>query len=258
MEDAIKISVITVCYNSVSTIERTIESVLLQGNHVYEYLIIDGGSTDGTMDIVKSYEDKFEGRLRWVSEPDNGIYNAMNKGIKMATGNVIAIINSDDYMERDALSNVSLAFLSTGVEVVCGNVVYIKKDRKSNTYEELASAQIYTRTDKSIRKRIKHYLHPATIIKKSVYEKCGLFNESLGISADYDFMIRMILQDISMAYIDQTICYFTLDGASQKQRVKGIEESRVINKKYLGSWYSLVRYLNENIIFLMKRAMGRI
>ena len=102
-------SIITVSYNSKKTIERTIKSVLAQSEKDYEYIIIDGDSKDGTIDIVKYYEPLFEGRLRWISEPDKGIYNAMNKGISMAKGDVIGIVNSDDWLEMDALITISEA-----------------------------------------------------------------------------------------------------------------------------------------------------
>ncbi len=99
-------SIITVCYNSEKTIERTIKSVLNQTESNYEYIIVDGGSTDKTLDIVKNYEDAFNGRLKYISEKDNGIYDAMNKGIGMAKGELIGLINSDDYYELDALENI--------------------------------------------------------------------------------------------------------------------------------------------------------
>ena len=102
-----KISVITVCYNSKKTIEDTIKSVLNQTYQNYEYIIIDGCSTDGTIDLVKSYIPKFNGRLTFISEPDKGIYNAMNKGIRKATGDLICLLNSDDYYELDAFETMN-------------------------------------------------------------------------------------------------------------------------------------------------------
>ena len=96
-------TIITVCFNSEMTIERTIQSVLNQTCQDYEYIIIDGASTDGTMDIVRKYEPLFQGRMRWISEKDQGIYDAMNKGIGVASGELIGIVNSDDYYEPDAL-----------------------------------------------------------------------------------------------------------------------------------------------------------
>ena len=101
-----KISIITPCLNSAKTIRQTIESVLNQTYHNIEYIIVDGASMDGTLEIIQEYEPQFQGRLHYVSEPDHGIYDAMNKGIRMSHGNVIGIINSDDYYEQDAVEKM--------------------------------------------------------------------------------------------------------------------------------------------------------
>ena len=105
-ENNIKVSIITVCFNSEKTIRRTIESVLYQTYPNIEYIIVDGKSTDGTVDIVKEYLPAFQKRLRYVSERDKGIYDAMNKGIRLSAGDVIGIINSDDFYEPDAVENI--------------------------------------------------------------------------------------------------------------------------------------------------------
>ena len=109
-----KFSIITICYNSEKTIERTIKSVLAQTYKNYEYIIVDGASKDGTLEIVKRFELQFDGRLKWKSEPDKGIYDAMNKGINMATGDVIGIVNSDDWLEADAMIIVAKAIEKNG------------------------------------------------------------------------------------------------------------------------------------------------
>ena len=103
-------SIITVCYNSQKTIERTIKSVLHQDFQDYEYIIIDGSSTDGTVEIIKKYEPLFCGRMRWISEPDTGIYDAFNKGIRCSKGKLTWLVNSDDYIEKNALSVISNAY----------------------------------------------------------------------------------------------------------------------------------------------------
>ena len=122
-----RFSVITICCNSEKTIERTIESVLAQTFKEFEYIIVDGGSTDRTLDIVRKYEPLFEGRMKWKSEPDTGIYNAMNKGIKRAIGQIIGIVNSDDWLELDALEKVNESLASNNCDMnslYCGGIYF--------------------------------------------------------------------------------------------------------------------------------------
>ena len=122
----IMISIITATYNSAETINDTIKSVLCQTNKDFEYIIVDGGSTDETIDIVKSYESEFSGRLKWVSEKDKGIYDAMNKGIKMASGDIIGILNSDDfYTDEDVLQTVADNFLNHSVDAIYGDIHFV-------------------------------------------------------------------------------------------------------------------------------------
>ena len=121
-----KITIITVAYNSAKTIRDTIESVLSQTYNDFEYIIVDGNSKDNTIDIVKGYEDRFNNRLRWISEPDKGLYDAMNKGISMATGDIIGIINSDDFYHRnDIFEQVVSAFSDKQVDAIYGDVHFV-------------------------------------------------------------------------------------------------------------------------------------
>ena len=118
-----KFSLITVCYNSANTIEDTFRSVLKQTYQNFEYIVIDGCSTDKTVELIKKYASIFHGKMRWISEKDNGIYDAMNKGIKMASGDIIGIINSDDVFARsDALSMIASAFLHHTCDAVYGDL----------------------------------------------------------------------------------------------------------------------------------------
>lgn len=123
-----RISIITVSYNSGNTLSNTIESVLSQGFSDIEYIIVDGCSKDGTTAIIKSAESSFNGRLKWVSEPDKGLYDAMNKGIKMATGDVIGILNSDDlFYDSNVLRDIALAF-DENTDALFGNLYFVKSD----------------------------------------------------------------------------------------------------------------------------------
>ena len=119
-----KFSIITICYNSEKTIERTLKSVLNQSYKDYEYIIVDGASSEATLDIVQQYNLLFEGRMRWKSEPDMGIYNAMNKGIEISSGDIIGIVNSDDWLEPDALDIIANTFAHNrnNTNAWCANV----------------------------------------------------------------------------------------------------------------------------------------
>jgi glycosyltransferase involved in cell wall biosynthesis len=125
----VKISLITVSFNSAATIRDTFESVLAQSYNDYEYIVIDGLYKDATVDIIKEYEPRFSGKMRWISEKDFGLYDAMNKGIKMATGDVVGILNSDDFFTDSAvLENVNQAFEQNQTDAVYGDVCYVKAD----------------------------------------------------------------------------------------------------------------------------------
>ena len=136
-----KISVITVTYNSSATVRDTIESVMKQEFQNYEYLVIDGGSKDNTVDIIREYEPKFGGRMRWISEKDKGMYDGINKGIRMATGDVVGIINSDDFYHRtdifsiinDEFQKVHEGFKGSRVEAIYGDVRFVHPDNLDKT-----------------------------------------------------------------------------------------------------------------------------
>ena len=124
-----KISLITVSFNSAETIRDTFESVLAQNYEDYEYIVVDGLSKDGTVDIIKEYEPKFNGRMHWISEKDSGLYDAMNKGIRMATGEVVGILNSDDFFsDNSVLESVNNGFSTVSTDAVYADVKYVKQD----------------------------------------------------------------------------------------------------------------------------------
>lgn len=129
-----KVTIITVCYNSSKTIERTLKSVLNQTYSDYEYIIIDGFFTDDTLSIIEDYKPLFGSKLRVISEPDNGIYDAMNKGIRLASGDLIGIVNSDDYLELDALQNIVDAYDGYQYEIIYGMIRTIRDDKEVQVY----------------------------------------------------------------------------------------------------------------------------
>jgi glycosyltransferase involved in cell wall biosynthesis len=202
----VKVSIITVCLNSKRTIKQTIESVLDQSYRNLEYLVMDGGSKDGTAEILKSYNDDFKKSgvpYRWVSEPDRGIYDAMNKGIAMATGELIGIINSDDWYERDAVENVIRSY-EEDIAVYHGFLRTIRKERERQI--------VFTSPDE-----LAHGVmieHPACFVKKSAYERIGKYSLDFKLASDLDFMIKAFKSDLRFKKIDAVIANFRTDGRS--------------------------------------------
>ena len=168
-----KISIITATYNSEATIADTINSVLSQDYSDIEYLVIDGGSSDATLDIVKANASRFGGRLRWISENDHGIYDAMNKGIRMATGDIVGILNSDDYYtSSDVLSTYANAFRTSKVDAIYGDIHFIR-DRQPHKVARYYSSKIF-------RPALLRFgfmpAHPSFYVRRSVYEQAGFYS----------------------------------------------------------------------------------
>jgi len=231
-----KFSLITVSYNSSQTIAETIQSVLNQTYSEIEYIIVDGNSKDNTMDIVKSFEPKFNGRLRWVSEPDNGLYDAMNKGIKMATGDVVGIINSDDfYHKNNIISQVSEAFDDKKVQAIIGDVRFVKDSDLDKTVRYYSSKNF-----NPSRFRFGFMpAHPTFFTYKSNFEKYGYYKMDYQIAADYELLIRFLYKNKLF------FKYLPLD--FMKMRVGGVSTSSfnsniVANKE-------IVRACRENGIY---------
>lgn len=202
-----KISIITVCYNSENTIEDTIKSVLNQDYDNYEYLIIDGKSTDNTLKIVRKYEKKFKGKLRIISEKDKGIYDAMNKGIKLATGDIIGLINSDDVLAApNAFSLIINKFKNSNCDGVYSNLII--KDENLNSIVRVFNA------GHGNYKLGWYPPHPTLYLKKDVYLKYGNYSLDYKIVSDYDFMVRIMKNNINLEYIDKYLVYMRSGGVS--------------------------------------------
>lgn len=209
-----KVSVITVCLNSKKTLERTILSVLNQKIKNLEYIIIDGNSSDGTQEIIKKYENRIS---YWTSESDNGLFFAMNKGIEKATGDIIAILNSDDYYEPDTLVRVC-DYFKDDVDIVCGDEYVItngiKKLLKINYNEQ-----------KEIHKRI-IYCHPAFFVRKSAYKKVGLFNTKYVYSSDYEWMIRAYDNNLKILKVNDVFTNCEDGGFGSSHPYEAVTEQR--------------------------------
>ncbi len=210
-----KLSIITTSLNSAKTIGDSIKSVLAQNYADIEHIFIDGGSTDGTLEIVKKCDGEYKssGRtIKVVSEKDNGMYDAMNKGIKMATGDIIGILNSDDfYASDDVITTVVAEFEKSQADCVWSDLVYVDKTDPSHVVREWKSSPY---KEGSFEKGW-HPPHTTFFVRKGIYEKYGLFRTDLSTACDYELMLRFIEKNrISSSYIPQVLVKMRAGGAS--------------------------------------------
>ena len=216
-----KISIITVCMNSESTIEQTVESVLLQKDENIEYIIVDGNSTDRTLEIVNKYRN----RVDWIiSEPDRGIDDAMNKGILLATGDIIGIINSDDWYEPETFKKIQKCFRNSNADVVYGRM---------NLVDEKGRTKLLTPTNIEKLRYEMEVPHSTAFVKKDAYEKFGLFSLEYKIAADYELMLRYYTKGANFIYINETLANFRTGGASSQYSKICDYETIAVSKKYL-------------------------
>ncbi len=214
----IKISLITVCFNAENTIARCIESVINQNFKNIEYIIIDGKSTDNTAKIIKKHENNIS---IFVSEPDGGIYDAMNKGIKLATGQVIGMLNADDFFaDNFVLNDIANAFANEKTDIVYGDLDFI--DNQGKTIRKWRSC-VYKNNMFN-----KGWMppHPTFYCRKNLFEKLGFYSLHYGTAADYELMLRFIhANKITPFYIQKVMIKMNIGGASNKSyinRVKGL------------------------------------
>lgn len=216
-----KVSIITVVYNGAKTIEQTILSVLGQSYKNIEYIIIDGLSTDGTQEIVRKYKDSI---AYFVSEKDDGLYYAMNKGIQKATGDIVGIINSDDWYAEDAIEKIVFYFEHNEVDLVYGNVINIDQNG-------IESIIVPKPIDNIWFQNAIH--HPSVFVKRSVYEKFGIFNTKYKIAADYDLLLQFYSHKVKFGYIDEVIAYFRIGGISSVLNRLTEDETYEISKAHI-------------------------
>ena len=182
---AVPISIITVCFNAASTIERTILSVLAQSYSPIEYIIVDGGSSDGTVDVIRRYEGRI---ARWISEPDKGMYDAMNKGIAMSSGQYVGILNADDWLEPDAISAVAAAFVGSGCDYTFGDVYLADEDgqrfgvMKAIPLEGAGRGYLYKMP----------FPHQTCYVSREMLKKVGMYSLKYRLSSDHDFVVRLV------------------------------------------------------------------
>lgn len=230
-------SIVTVCFNSEATIERTLRSVLQQRCKDYEYLIVDGASKDGTMSIVRRYEPLFEGRLTATSEPDKGIYDAFNKGCRKAQGRYLWIVNSDDYLEPDALEQLErvVAGFDAGNSPIISCGAHIV-DAEGKVLHDLQ----YDASDLQWRMKVDSiaFVHPATLVPKAVYERRGYYDDHYRIMADLDWSRRVWMAGESIVYQPIFVTNMYNGGISSGLRLSvNIKERRYyFSKFYENPW----------------------
>lgn len=234
------ISVITACRNSAATLQDTIDSVLRQTHPDVEHIIMDGASTDGTVELIRRNEPRYYGRLKWVSEHDSGMYDAMNKGILMAAGDVVGILNSDDfYTSDDVLERVAGEFAADPtLEAVYGDIHFVKEpDMKRCT--RYFSSRLF-------RPWLLRFgfmpPHPSLYCRREVYEKYGLYDLEFRTSSDYEMVVRLFGRyKINARYMNMDFVTMRAGGAS----TDGIESKRNVNRDIAGSLRKHGIYSNQ-------------
>ncbi len=233
-----KISIITIAYNSGHSIADAIQSVLAQTYPNIEYVIVDGKSKDNTVEVVKSFGDRIS---QFVSEPDKGIYDALNKGIKMATGDIIGFMHSDDlFASDDIIEKVAALFVKHDVDSIYGDLQYVYKNDTNKVLRYWRSG------DFSIRKLKMGWMppHPTFYVKKKVYDQYGLFNTNFRIAADYDTMLRFLGKyRISTMYLPEVMVKMRVGGASNRSLKniirKSKEDMQAIRDNQFGTVFTL-------------------
>jgi glycosyltransferase len=233
-----KISIITATYNSKTTLQDALASIASQKEVTIEYIIIDGGSTDGTLDLIKNNDTI----AKYISEPDKGIYDALNKGIQLATGDIIGFLHSDDlFASNSVVAQIVKEFENVVIDGVYGDLEYVDKENTKRVIRHWKSQPFQPK----LLKQGWMPAHPTLFLRTEVYEKHGLFNLSYKIAADYDFMLR-ILKDktLQFSYLPQVITRMRVGGASNRslkniiQKTK--EDYKAVTSNGVGGWLTIV------------------
>ena len=230
------VSVVTVCYNEIDTISRCVQSVIGQKNADIQYVVMDGCSTDGTADLLREYGDSID---HLVIEADDGIYSAMNKALEYCSGDIVYFLNADDYFySNDTVEKAVKEFADdSSLKILSGRVKFFNVP--------LRDGKPYVRTDFSYQNKLELYRSPVpqqcTFVKRSLFQTYGGFNERYKMCADYDWLIRMLSQDIKVRHVDNYFCYFDYTGISYTQNKKRKREKNLI-VLFNSSFYELLVY----------------
>lgn len=249
-----RLSIITATYNSERTLRDTMESILNQTFQDFEYIIVDGASKDATLDIIREYEPRFQGKMRYLCEPDKGIYDAMNKGFAMATGDVIGILNSDDFFTSDdVLQAVVDGFAGEYVDAVYADIHFVGTDDLTKCVRYYSSSVF--------RPWMMRFgmipAHPSFYCRKAVYDQYGSFDTTYRIAADFEILLRLIfIHRIRTRYVKKDFVTMRLGGASttgygswsliMKEHLQIMKRHGVVTNRFLLS----LRYIYKLFEFL--------
>lgn len=219
-----KVSIVTVCFNAEATIEDTLQSVLSQSHDDVEYIVVDGASTDATMEIINRYKQKID---VIISELDHGIYDAMNKGIAKATGEIVGILNADDFYANDrVIERVVREFESSGVDAVFADLVYVRPQNTDRIVRTYSSATFTP-------ERFAYGwmpAHPTFFLKKEYYDSYGTYKCDYKIAADYELLIRMLhIHKVRYSYIPETLIKMRTGGVS----TRSFKSNLILNQEIL-------------------------
>lgn len=232
-----KISIITVCYNCKYSIEKTIRSVIDQSYSNIQYIIIDGNSTDGTLDIINKYRDNID---IFISENDNGIYDAFNKGLQFVSGDLVSFLNAGDYYDLDYGAFVIKNF-SKEINFLCSNLNVF-------SYDSLIS--VLKPSYPSVKIGVPPFLHPSFVVRKEVFTRTGNFNTNFRTFSDFDWMLKVLRLDHNGKYVNVAKVYFELNGVSSKyiinEYISVLRENNFSNLQlyYSVFYYSLYHFKN--------------
>jgi glycosyltransferase involved in cell wall biosynthesis len=264
-----KISIVTPSYNQVMFIEETIRSVLLQEYPNFEYIVIDGGSTDGSVEIIKKYGENID---YWISKPDSGQADAINKGFARATGDILCWLNSDDMLTKDALSNVAEAWQKHGPNIIVtgGCIEFRESDRHDvhfprfqREYDVKCELPISRMLDLS-NEWIKgiFFYQPEVFFPRSAYEEVGCIDNSLFYAMDYDLWVRFALNDVKIVVLAEPLAYFRFHSLQKTgNRIPVLKETISVAEKYLKNDTKLMKQMERiklrysNRRFLIKEIM---
>ena len=214
------VSLITVVLNGGAAFKRAVHSVFAQSYRPIDYVVIDGGSTDGSLDVIRQHEASL---AYWVSEPDRGISDAFNKGIAAAKGDYIGLLNADDWLSPDQIEEAVRALEESGAGFAFGDLLYHAPD--GTALHKIQGDRDYTNRIKSLMPALNH---PTMLVRRSVFETIGGFDERYKVAMDYDWALRAHLAGYQGVYCSRILGHMTLDGTSDRQFVRGLTEVRTI------------------------------